>query len=288
MLLRTCSYSDGLDAAQGLLWEQRVQAQKLAASDWDALQEAGFRPPKKDDLIAAMPAAQKAGVTAYEQWLGTAVAEHSGRQVRRRDIASLDHTNLVSSAAIDTYLHLLQRRSREAPPECKYLRVLALNAEFYTKVRSGDYDGAKRMIPRKERAGVLEQDRLLVPILTEARGADHWVLAVIAPRERQLSIFNSMCSGSTTMLEPLRKWLVQEHPGTTPKNFGVGVPAAVGPDGEVPLPQQTNGVDCGVFVCQYANSVTAGRWPDWAQEDIGYIRQRMGLELLEGRIPVPP
>merc|ERR1711879_1113098 len=50
------------------------------------------------------------------------------------------------------------------------------------------------------------------------------------------------------------------------------------------LPMQTNGVDCGVFVCKYAERITSQDAVDFRQEDMADARKKMTKELLEGKL----
>ena len=50
------------------------------------------------------------------------------------------------------------------------------------------------------------------------------------------------------------------------------------------IPQQRNGVDCGVFVCEYAERITRKATMDFRQEDMEEARKSMTKELLEGSI----
>ena len=49
-------------------------------------------------------------------------------------------------------------------------------------------------------------------------------------------------------------------------------------------PLQYNGVDCGVFVCQYAERMARGSRMDFSQKDMGETRERMIEELMRGEI----
>ena len=50
------------------------------------------------------------------------------------------------------------------------------------------------------------------------------------------------------------------------------------------IPKQNNGVDCGVFVCQYAKNLARDLPLDFAQKDMGELRRAMILELAEKRL----
>ena len=49
-------------------------------------------------------------------------------------------------------------------------------------------------------------------------------------------------------------------------------------------PLQENGVDCGVFVCQFAERMTRKTGLNFKQADITLARERMAEELLEGKL----
>uniref|UniRef100_A0A915EEK6 Ubiquitin-like protease family profile domain-containing protein n=1 Tax=Ditylenchus dipsaci TaxID=166011 RepID=A0A915EEK6_9BILA len=47
----------------------------------------------------------------------------------------------------------------------------------------------------------------------------------------------------------------------------------------IPMQAKTNGNDCGVFACQYAECVTRGREVDFSQEAMDSLREKMSLEI---------
>ena len=49
-------------------------------------------------------------------------------------------------------------------------------------------------------------------------------------------------------------------------------------------PQQSNGYDCGVFVCQYAESISRRMHPSFTQNDMPSLRQNMVWEIMKGRL----
>ena len=46
------------------------------------------------------------------------------------------------------------------------------------------------------------------------------------------------------------------------------------------VPQQTNGIDCGIFTCQFAEHVARGASITFTQKDIPQIRRNMVWELM--------
>ena len=49
-------------------------------------------------------------------------------------------------------------------------------------------------------------------------------------------------------------------------------------------PQQTNGYDCSVFVCQYAESISRRMHPSFTQNDMPSLRRNMVWEVMKGRL----
>mmetsp|Transcript_8999 Transcript_8999/g.10818 ORF Transcript_8999/g.10818 Transcript_8999/m.10818 type:complete len:95 (+) Transcript_8999:11090-11374(+) len=45
------------------------------------------------------------------------------------------------------------------------------------------------------------------------------------------------------------------------------------------VPKQTNGSDCGVFICAYAHLLGIGQPLNFSQADIHHFRQRMAIDL---------
>ena len=47
-------------------------------------------------------------------------------------------------------------------------------------------------------------------------------------------------------------------------------------------PQQTNGYDCGVFLCQYAESISRRMHPSFTQSNMPSLRRNMVWEIMKG------
>ena len=48
----------------------------------------------------------------------------------------------------------------------------------------------------------------------------------------------------------------------------------------IDVPQQRNGIDCGIFSLVYAYYVAEGRYMDFTQEHISYFRRKICRDLL--------
>ena len=49
-------------------------------------------------------------------------------------------------------------------------------------------------------------------------------------------------------------------------------------------PQHTNGYDCGVFLCQYAESISRRMHPSFTQNDMPSLHRNMVWEIMKGRL----
>jgi Ulp1 family protease len=101
---------------------------------------------------------------------------------------------------------------------------------------------------------------------------------------------DSMGRGGEKYLRALRDWFEQEAAywtgqGRDMKELGdidtwevLGVPGG--------LPQQVDSSSCGVFVCYYANYITAGMDPHFQSSHVAttLMRKRISLDLLKGVI----
>lgn len=50
------------------------------------------------------------------------------------------------------------------------------------------------------------------------------------------------------------------------------------------IPRQDNGNDCGVFSCIFAEVISRNKQINFTQENIPYFRDRMIVEILEGKL----
>lgn len=54
------------------------------------------------------------------------------------------------------------------------------------------------------------------------------------------------------------------------------------------MPRQRNGIDCGVFICMYANYVCMDKVIDFNQSDMPNLRKRMVYEIANTKLLMLP
>ena len=116
---------------------------------------------------------------------------------------------------------------------------------------------------------------------------DHWVLITVFPKQKRVIYYDSVSwfIDSERLLKKIRNFFqtrLQEQTQTP------------SPDNEWVLeeskdtPQQSGGVDCGVFVCQLAERLSRRAPFDFTQEQMPAIRIQMLEQLVAGPFPLPP
>ena len=121
-------------------------------------------------------------------------------------------------------------------------------------------------------------------ILPVNRGNVHWTMAVIDNRERTVMFLDSLGGGGSDVTEALLRYVADEY--ADKKNASLPAPyRVVAQPGD--LPEQTNGVDCGAFVCAFGESYLRGIVPTqrvFSQRDLPYWRRRVGVTCMKGRL----
>jgi Ulp1 family protease len=155
-------------------------------------------------------------------------------------------------------------------------------SHLYTKLtREGGYnfDKVKAWTTRGQRkADLFEKDVVFFP----RHFGRHWTLCVAFIVKRRIEYFDSlaMAGGQAgaevmqTVERYLRDYHVQER-GTQLADKWEHV------DHKNNCPQQTNGNDCGVFMCCYVTYLSNATKFDFAQHDIAYFRQRIAVDILQ-------
>lgn len=196
--------------------------------------------------------------------------------VTRRELITLTGTNWLNDMVINFYLQMLAHRSRQAVVAALMgaLRVATMNSFFYPKLTSGPgYAGVRRWT---RSINLFEYDLILVPIHDRTI---HWCLVAIDLRKKTLSYYDSMGGVNDRCLDALLNYLNAESQDKLQKpleamstwrkiNMGTSVP------------QQSNGSDCGVFLCTYAEFLSRDAEFTFSQEDMPNIRKRMMYEIL--------
>jgi len=132
-----------------------------------------------------------------------------------------------------------------------------------------------------------ELDKLIIPVNI---GNGHLTLAIAYVLDRKFQYHDSLRGDGEKYLRALRDWFKQEAAywtdrGRDMNEFGdIDTCEVLGVPGN--LPRQVDLSSCGVFVCYYANYITAGMDPHFQSSHVAttLMRKRISLDLLKGVI----
>ncbi|KAH8816276.1 hypothetical protein F5884DRAFT_725169 [Xylogone sp. PMI_703] len=181
-----------------------------------------------------------------------------GTELRLKDFQTLlGHRAWLNDEIINSYIEwIVDAANKAAVEEAKALgetpgpvpKFIAHNSFFFETLRSKGPNSTERLMKRKKAAGkaLLEVDSVFVPI---CKGA-HWTLGVVRPVAKTIEYFDSMGGDPTFFITLMRQWLkcqladaYIDEEWTVPRTMSA---------------RQTNGYDCGVFVCTNAFCVACG------------------------------
>ncbi|KAK2627953.1 hypothetical protein QTJ16_002599 [Diplocarpon rosae] len=202
-----------------------------------------------------------------------------GTELRKKDFSTLlGDRQWLNDEIINTYVEWVAKAANDAAnaedevmgePAATIPKVIALNSFFYDKLEKDGPKSTERLMKRKKVPGasLLEVETVLIPI---NKGV-HWTIGVVRPVARTIEYFDSMGGAGDRVLQSLNSWVkhmigpkfVQEE-WSFPKT---------------PCAYQSNGYDCGVFLCTNAFCIALGLNLDCYRET-DLIQQRRNIAAL--------
>ncbi|XP_063196315.1 sentrin-specific protease 2-like [Chroicocephalus ridibundus] len=190
-------------------------------------------------------------------------------KVTREDVHTLRNGSWLNDEVINFYMGLVMERSKKAG----YPSVHAFSSLFYEKLASGGYRTVRRLTRRVD---VFQKDIIFVPINLSL----HWALAVIDTRKKTIKYFDSLGQeGGDKICETLLKYLQEESREKRHVKLNVSEWTVHSMEPHE-IPQQSNGSDCGVFTCKYADYISREKPLTFTQIHMPYFRERMVWEIL--------
>ncbi|KAJ6627134.1 hypothetical protein B0H10DRAFT_1995609 [Mycena sp. CBHHK59/15] len=235
-------------------------------------------PPLPSDL----PPEDDAQVTALLNKRGV-ISKYAREQVTDQDLVRLKPLKWLNDEIINFYGAMILGRSdgcKENPVTTKKsdkrkrpLDVHYFSTFFWTKLEKEGYEKG-RLAKWTKKIDIFSKDAILIPVNHENI---HWTGAAINFRRKRIESYDSMHSERGRVFKLLRQYVDLEHRNKkkAPFDFTDWVDYT-SPD----TPQQENGFDCGVFTCQFLESLSRGEESfNFSQKDILYLRRRMIWEI---------
>ena len=198
-------------------------------------------------------------------------AQVSGLTVYCRDLKTLTGHEWLNDVIINVYLNLIVHRSRHNPALPK---VFALNTYFLMVYERMGYDEVRRWTKGQD---IFSYDILLAPIHMR----NHWTMAIVDFRVRQIKYLDSMAGHNDDCLRMLLGYLANESKDKRNCPLNLDEWQLVHPRN---LPHQLNCADCGVFALKYAEYASRDAPMDFSQSDMSYFRQEIMVEILQSQI----
>jgi len=196
----------------------------------------------------------------------------------RRQLECLRPGEWLNDEVINFYFKLLQERSSnmQGAPSCWFTNSFFWPKLSGNKNKEYSYKEVRRWTT-KAKVDVFALDYIIFPMNI----ADtHWAVGAVDLKERGFRYFDSMTSKPHPNFVPfLQRYLNDEHKskkGAALVGFdewGLLEPIS-------PVPQQSNGYDCGVFTCFFADYFSAGRGMEFDQEDMPNLRLRLAARVM--------
>jgi len=125
---------------------------------------------------------------------------------------------------------------------------------------------------------IFEKDKIFCPVNLSNT---HWALAVIYMTQKKIIYYDSMSGSGHTQLKALWKWLDDESKDKLKCTFDYNGWKSFSASKEI-TPQQTNGYDCGVFVCMNADFLSDDLSLDFSQNHMALFRKKICANILRG------
>ena len=176
----------------------------------------------------------------------------------------------LSDEVINLYFSLLGAR---------FGRCHFFNSFFFSLLEESGYARVRNWTKKVD---LFDKDLVLLPVHL----GNHWALAVLNVRDRAIEYYDSLGGRNPDAINLLQGYLQEEYKDKKGGDLQ-GLDAWMILTPGTTVPQQTNGNDCGVFVCRYAYCRAAGLPFGFSAADMPLIRRSMMVEFLTQTLRTP-
>jgi sentrin-specific protease 1 len=204
------------------------------------------------------------------------ISKVARESVNDRDLSRLLPSQWLNDEIMNFYGAMILTRSesnRDPTAKRKMLDVHYFSTFFWPKLKNEGYEQG-RLAKWTKKIDIFSKDIILIPI---NHNNSHWTGAAINFRRKRIESYDSMNLDRHQVFKALRSYLDSEHRNKRKKPFDFTGWQNHNPDD---TPQQENGYDCGVFTCQFLESLSRGEEGFYfSQRDMTYLRRRMIWEI---------
>ena len=203
---------------------------------------------------------------------GAEILSRNWMNLTRADYRTIQGKRYLNDKIIDSYIHLIQERS-EASQDLP--TVYGLTTFFYTQLSTFGLEEGSRRTQDWIKEDLREKDWIFCPI----HRYDHWTLIAVEIPTRTIHYLDSLVGSRNKSPAP---GMFLRYMEAYYRKLGEEVQFKIRIRKDAPI--QQNGVDCGVFLCQYAERLSRKGGFDFLQGDMPMARKKMTQELLAGKL----
>ncbi|OXB83463.1 UNVERIFIED_CONTAM: hypothetical protein H355_006310 [Colinus virginianus] len=193
-------------------------------------------------------------------------------KVTREDIQTLSGYQWLNDEVINFYMNLLVERNKKD----NYPALYAFSTFFYPKLISSGYGAVRRWTRNVD---LFKHDIILVPIHLR----EHWTLVVVDVRKKTITYFDSLGKKGDKICETVLQYLQEESWEKQKVKLSCSEWTLRNMEAHE-IPQQSNGNDCGVFMCKYADYVSREKPITFTENHMPYFRKRMVWEIIHQQL----
>lgn len=199
-----------------------------------------------------------------------------GLQITKNEIQLLSWRNprWLNDNIINFYMELIANRSQNNPTLPK---IYAMNTFFLKKLIQSGYEAVKSWTKRLQ-PDIFTYDQIIIPVHSN----NHWRLSIVYVQEKIIEHYDSLGSDGRDVLPHIENYIQLEYNDKRKTKMNI----EQWKKKMTTKPRQTNGIDCGVFVCTYADLIATNIRTDFKQKDISHYRQKIMCEIMSGKFHI--
>ena len=188
-------------------------------------------------------------------------------QITRRDLQSLCYPNYVNDTIVDEYLMMIKARNPE--------NFAVLNSYFFQRLDELGLEEGMEQTKSWIKEDLRSKENILIPICKN----DHWRLIHIDTKQKIVFYLDSIIgSRKNSSAQRIIKEFIEKY--YAEKGEACQFKVKVRWD----IPCQHNGVDCGVFLCAYAERISRKAGFNFNQSDMSLFRWKITWEICNGSL----
>ncbi|XP_043276075.1 sentrin-specific protease 1-like [Venturia canescens] len=189
------------------------------------------------------------------------VTKRTKKETKREDLETLSGTNWLNDEVINDYMDLIRDE-----------KTYVMSSFFFPRLHHNGYAAVKRWT---KKVNIFKYEKVIVPINL----GNHWCLATINFIAKTIMYYDSFKKENPRSLETLLQYLIEE---ARQKEGEPIMREKWHLAAKMDIPRQSNGYDCGVFVCMYARCKISERKMEFTQNEMPIIRAKMMREFKAG------